>query len=136
MMKKLKDNQNKNFTTDANGNILLIKGTGADRLQSEFFVPKVNILEKAIIPSGNMTTINGKLENKENLNSRLPSSNSKILQKLPLMPKGLGFPDNSNIINTNVTNFLLNVNNINIARNSEVDKDKMVSILPAGSSFE
>ena len=52
------------------------------------------------------------------------------------MTKVPGFPDNSNIIKTNVTNFLLNVNNINIAKNADNDKDKMVSILPAGSSFE
>lgn len=143
MMKKLKENQNKHFTTDVNGNILLIKGTGVDRLQGEFFIPKLNILEKATIASSNLNTNGAKYEKKETPNSRIPSSKSKILQKLP-MAKGLGFLENANLTNSNITNFLLNTNNTlmntNVNSNNNIvknaDADKLVSILPAGSSFE
>lgn len=146
MMKKLKENQNKQFTTDVNGNILLVKSAGVDKLQSEFFFPKLNILEKPTISAPNANSNNnGKYEKKDTLASRIPSSTSKIYQKLPTA-KGFGFIENANLNSNNVTNFLLNTNNNNNntvvnsygnnAKNAEADKDRMVSILPAGSSYE
>lgn len=147
-MKKLKENQNKQFTTDANGNILLIKGPGVDRLQGEFFIPKMNILEKATIHSANLSNKEAKLDKKDTQTSRIPSSHSKIYQKLPVMNKGIGFLESSNINTNNITNFLMNANStmnisiLNNNNNSNVnaknanETDKLVSILPAGSSFE
>lgn len=42
----MKENQNKHFTTDALGNILLIKNPEASKLTAEFFHPKLNVLDK------------------------------------------------------------------------------------------
>ncbi len=140
MLKKLKENSNKQFTTDSNGNILLIRGTGIDKLQGEFFMPKLNILEKETIPASNENNNNnsGKQENKDTAISRMASSKSKKYQKLPV-PKSFGFLENANISSSNVANFIGNMNNnlMNTYNNGKnADADKMASILPAGSSFE
>lgn len=46
LMKKMKENQNKHFTTDPLGNIILIKNPEASKLTAEFFQPKLNVLDK------------------------------------------------------------------------------------------
>lgn len=46
MLKKQKEYEKKNTTTDTNGNLLLIRNYAFDNLQTEFFFPKLNIIEK------------------------------------------------------------------------------------------
>ena len=45
-MKKMKENQNKHFTTDPLGNIILVKNPEASKLTVEFCQPKINVLDK------------------------------------------------------------------------------------------
>jgi hypothetical protein len=149
MLKKLKDNQNKNFTTDANGNIILIKGTGIEKLQGEFFFPKLNVLDKATIPPQNLPGLNQKIADRKESPSRerLPSSKSKINQKVTNLNKKSVNNEYSNIGNITLGSFnnLINTNNnsnINPSTNNQFnnvssypEKDKF-SFLPAGSSFE
>jgi hypothetical protein len=45
-MKKMKENQNKNFTTDPLGNIIMIKNLEPSKFTAEFLNPKLNVLEK------------------------------------------------------------------------------------------
>ncbi len=115
MLKRLKENQNKNFTTDVHGNILLIKGTGVDKLQGEFCFPKLNVLDKGFTQSNFMNTNASKNKKEDANNSRIPSSNSKLITKLP--------PTKINQIENNQNN------------QYNIDKDK-ASIVPAGSSYE
>jgi len=149
----MKDNQNKHFTTDVNGDILLIKGTGIDRLQGEFFFPKLNVLDKATIQPPNLITTTQKTTDKKDQppsRERVPSSKSKLYQKLPTSNKTIGIFESSSYNNANFANFgnfinsnsnnnnntnnnISNNNNYNNNANSEKEK---ISILPAGSSFE
>ena len=45
-MKKMKENQNKNFTTDPLGKIIMIKNLEPSKFTAEFLNPKLNVLEK------------------------------------------------------------------------------------------
>jgi len=145
MLKKLKENQNKHFTTDVEGKILLIKGTGLDRQQGEFFFPKLSVLERNTITPNNIgnNVYQRTGDKKDQPASRITSSKSKLLQKLPIK----GNAENSIIPNSNLGNFTnfvqvqtnntmnSHLNNKDINTISVTDKEK-ASILPAGSSFE
>lgn len=136
MLKKLKENQNKNFTTDVNGDIILIRGPGIDRLQAEFCYPRLNILDKTL------GTNDATLKNKREISSSKNSSKNKVIQKLPAQ-KANNIPNENNptsnfsTINSHTTHNFLSGNNVNILNGNffERDKDKF-SIMPAGSSFE
>ena len=52
-MKKMKENQNKHFTTDPLGNIILVKNPETSKLTAEFFQPKLNVVDKGNTQSSN-----------------------------------------------------------------------------------
>ena len=106
-----------------NGNIILIKGTGIEKLQGEFCFPKLNILDRNLQnkETGNFNIKNTKEENITA--SRAQSSKSKGI------PKNLPTTKNNSQNDQGLTL-------INNSINTNVVIHEKNSILPAGSSFE
>lgn len=136
MIKRQKEYEKKPTTTDANGNLLLIKSYPQEKLQCEFSIPGMNLVEKK----------EGKRENsyKEGLKKQ-PSVMSDLVAKEEQLKK-----ENSNLNNIsnnqNIKQTMVdNSNNRNIKNNKNYGNSKLGMsqnqqdigpFVPAGSNFE
>ncbi len=133
LIKRQKEYEKKPTTTDANGNLLLIKSYPQEKLQSEFSIPRMNLVEKK--------EAKGENSNKESLRKQQSVMSDLIAKEEQLKKENNNSNNNLNLKQLMVDNSN-NRNNKNPKNfgNSKLGIDKNTidigPFVPAGSNFE
>lgn len=133
MIKRQKEYEKKPTTTDSNGNLLLIKSYPQERLQSEFSIPRMNLVEKK---EGK-----GENPNKESLKKEQNIMSDIIAKEEQVKKENSNANNNMNLkqsMGDNTNN--RNTKNPKNFGNSKLGLDKnnidIGPFVPAGSNFE